>query len=256
MIANYHTHSYHCHHAGGKPEEYVQQALQNGLQVLGFSDHVPYPFSDGHKSGFRMDVEETETYVNEILELREKYKGQIRIYIGYEAEYYPREFEAMLKNICQYPVDYLICGQHFTRNETDGWYSGVKTDDPAKIREYNDQLIAAMQTGKYTYIAHPDLENFTGPDEIYREETLRLCAASKKYNVPLEYNVLGMATHRHYPNDRFWKAVAETDTDIIIGSDAHNPDKAGNQEEYAQARANLAAFGITPIDFVELKPVK
>ena len=30
----------------------------------------------------------------------------------------------------------------------------------------------------------------------------------------------------------------------------------GISEEYARARANLASFGIIPIDFTELKPVK
>ena len=59
MYANFHTHTYLCRHASGEPEEYVKTAIKNGLKVLGFSDHVPYPFTNGYHSGFRMEVSET-----------------------------------------------------------------------------------------------------------------------------------------------------------------------------------------------------
>ena len=48
MIANYHTHTYRCGHAVGEDRQYVETAIERGLKVLGFSDHVPMPFPDGH----------------------------------------------------------------------------------------------------------------------------------------------------------------------------------------------------------------
>ena len=39
MIANYHTHTFRCHHALGTDEDYVTSAIANGIQILGFSDH-------------------------------------------------------------------------------------------------------------------------------------------------------------------------------------------------------------------------
>ena len=253
MIANYHTHSYHCRHALGKPEDYVITAIENGLTELGFSDHVPCPFSNGHRSGFRMDVEETGTYVEEILELREKYADRIKIYIGYEAEYYPKEFQNMLNNIRRYPLDYLICGQHFMRNEYDGPYTGVPFNDVALLKEYVDQLTEAMSTGVFTYICHPDVINFTGDDGAYSDEVARLCEASVKYGVPLEYNCLGMEGHRHYPADKFWSAVSKSNAKTIIGSDAHMPDRAGNQVSAALAEKKLNSFGIVPIERIDFK---
>ena len=56
MIANYHTHTYRCGHAVGEDREYVEKAIERGLQVLGFSDHVPMPFPDGHESRFRVPL--------------------------------------------------------------------------------------------------------------------------------------------------------------------------------------------------------
>ena len=54
MIANYHTHTYRCGHAVGEDRQYVETAIRRGLQVLGFSEHVPMPFPDGHESRFRV----------------------------------------------------------------------------------------------------------------------------------------------------------------------------------------------------------
>ena len=40
---NYHTHTSYCRHAKGTVAEYAQEARKSGLEVLGFSDHIPYP---------------------------------------------------------------------------------------------------------------------------------------------------------------------------------------------------------------------
>lgn len=37
---NFHTHTSRCHHAFGNDEEFVRTAIQNGFEVLGFSDHA------------------------------------------------------------------------------------------------------------------------------------------------------------------------------------------------------------------------
>ena len=82
MKANYHTHTYRCHHAVGTEREYVEAAIRAGLQILGFSDHSPYVFKDGHYSSFRMRPEELPEYVLTLSGLREEYKEQIQIHIG------------------------------------------------------------------------------------------------------------------------------------------------------------------------------
>ena len=40
---NYHTHTYRCFHAYGTEEDYVQEAIRQNMQELGFSDHGPFP---------------------------------------------------------------------------------------------------------------------------------------------------------------------------------------------------------------------
>ena len=43
LKANYHTHTKRCGHAFGEDEEYVLEALGQGMVELGFSDHIMLP---------------------------------------------------------------------------------------------------------------------------------------------------------------------------------------------------------------------
>ena len=223
MRANYHTHTPRCRHASGTPAEYVETALNNGLQILGFSDHVPYPFSNGYRSGFRMDVSETEAYTTEIMSLQDAFKERLQILIGYEAEYYPAEFAAMLENILQYPCDYLILGQHCLGNEYDGPPSGGPMRRERELQTYVDQCIAGLQTGLFSCLAHPDLPRFTGLRKSYRWQMERLCKTAKELEIPLELNLLGLHGGRNYPDPAFWSIAAEVGNQVIVGCDAHQP---------------------------------
>ena len=69
MRANYHTHTWRCNHAVGSEEDYVIHAIEQGFDILGFSDHTPQFFRDGYRSGIRMDPEELPNYCRVIREL-------------------------------------------------------------------------------------------------------------------------------------------------------------------------------------------
>ena len=169
MLHNYHTHTFRNHHTVGTEREYIESAIKNGFQTLGFSEHAPYRFPDGHVSYFHMFPEDLNDYIQTLLTLKAEYAGRIEILIGYEAEYYPRFFDDLLARITQYPVDYLLLGQHYIHNEIDGVYVYEPTDDPEILKVYVNQCIAGLDTGLYTYLAHPDLIQFTGSESIYRQ---------------------------------------------------------------------------------------
>lgn len=255
MKANYHTHTYHCHHATGTPREYVETAIRNGLEILGFSDHNPCPFSNGFTSDYRVDLDDTGTYINELLSLRGEFWHKIEILIGYEAEYYPKEHENILSFIRHYECDYMILGQHFTNNGYDGAYSGRYTEDENVLKDYVNQVIDGINTGLFSYIAHPDLINYRKDTEIYTLEITRLLEEAKRLSIPVEFNLLGFEENRAYPYDEFWKLVKKVGNDVVIGCDAHRPGAVANPEIYLSARKKLETFGITPIDYITLKKV-
>ncbi len=256
MYANYHTHTYLCHHAQGTPREYIENAIAGGIKLLGFADHVPYPLAEGYQSRIRMSVSETEKYITMLCELRDEFKDEITIYIGYEAEYYPKHFTRMLENIRRFPCDYLILGQHSLGNEYDlGIACLCPTEDKALLTAYVDQTIEGMNTGVFTYLAHPDVIGYCGDDEFYVSEMTRLCEAAKSINLPLELNLLGIMQKRLYPRDIFWQIVALIGNRVILGCDAHFPEVLSNAELVEKGLKYAESFGITLMTTVELKPL-
>lgn len=183
MTENYHTHTFRCHHATENERDYIERAIERGLKVLGFSDHVPMPFPDGHESRFRVWKRDLEDYIRSLEALRREYRDRIEILIGFEAEYYPALFDDMMSLIGQYDYDYLIMGQHYIGNE-DGSYNPTPTEDAEKLGQYVDQVLEGLSTGRFTYLAHPDLLNYTPDDDIYRMHMTRLARGCLELDIP------------------------------------------------------------------------
>ena len=239
---NYHTHTKRCGHALGEDEEYVLMAIKNGIKELGFSDHIPFPHQS--QPGVRMEYNQLEDYISSINNLKEKYKDQIKIYLGFEAEYY-YEIEEYYHDILK-RVDYLICGQHFAYNEKEDVYVGFKHDNKTVAKDYTDRVVKAIESGMFKYIAHPDiiLRSYTIRDEFIEKQMRRICEAAEKYHVPLEVNLEGMRRkvmmgtpfgENFYPFPYFWNIVKDYDIDVIIGADVHNPEHFNETyDEYAR----------------------
>lgn len=252
MYANYHTHTFRCGHAHGTEREYIERAIAGGIKILGFSDHVAFRFPDGHESGFRMKTDTVKDYFSTLSALREEYKDKIKIYIGFEMEYYPLYFEQMYKNVSDWGAEYLILGQHFTGSEfPGGHYSGSLTEDETILENYTNDVIAGMKTGVYKYLAHPDVVNFRGDRALRENAFRRICAASAETGIPLEINFLGIRDDRHYPAADFWKIAGEEKAPVIFGMDAHESVDAWDPDSLAIAEKMIEEYGLTLVE--ELK---
>lgn len=253
LIANYHTHTYRCGHARGEDRAYVEEAIQAGIRTLGFSDHAPMPFISEHHSGHRIQLDKAEDYFTSISDLKKEYKGQIDILIGVEAEFYPETFDLFWDYIKQFPLEYMIVGQHFIGREEDGIYSGSPSTSEKKLIRYVDNVIGAIESSKFLYVAHPDLINFTGDDAIYRREMSRLCEAAKRAGMPLEINRLGFFEHRIYPCDRFFAIAAEVGNEVVIGSDAHSPEVFRDHQSIEGCAMLAEKHGLKLLPSLELR---
>lgn len=222
--ANYHTHTTRCKHASGTEREYIEKAIEAGYDVLGFSDHTPYLFKDKtYVSRVKMDMDQLEDYVSTIDKLKAEYKNDIIIYTGLEMEYYPEEFNDTLKAVKQYPLDYLILGQHCLTTENWDEASAKPWLDESYLELYLNRLESALNTGLFLYVAHPDMINFGGKPEIFDVYLWKLANLLKKYHKPIEVNVNGYRKNIHYPNRRFIEIGVQNGNNFIVGVDAHNP---------------------------------
>ncbi len=256
MIANYHTHTPRCGHAAGTEREYVEAALRAGVRTLGFSDHTPYDYGVPYRnSRVRMAVEELPAYADAVRGLAAEYRDRLEILLGVEAEYYPRHFARLLELLRRSGVRYMILGQHFLGNEIGEPYCGRPTDNPAVLERYVSQSIEALQTGLFSYFAHPDLLGFTGGDDEYRRQMRRLCRAAKDGGVPLEINLLGIREGRSYPEERFWRIAAEEGNAVVIGCDAHRPEHLLDRESEEKALALAERLGLRLTERVRLREI-
>lgn len=255
MIANYHTHTWRCNHASGSEEAYVECALQRGLKILGFSDHTPYTFPNGYDSWFRMHPDQLGDYCNTVRKLRDQYCGRIEIPLGLELEFYPALLPQQLPVILDQGIEYLLLGQHFIGNEAGEPYCGDPTSDLSILKRYCAQTADAMQTGLFTYFAHPDLLCYTGSDRDYREQMRLICREAKSCGIPLEINLLGYFKKRNYPDQRFWELAAEEGCSVILGCDTHDPKHLLETDTERRALEMVEALGLTLLETVELKSI-
>ena len=259
MNYNFHTHTYHCSHATGTPEEYVLRAIEGGITEMGFSDHFPLRFEDGTENIARVPVRDVPTHLAEIAELKEKYKKKIKIYLGFEMEYYADYFEAMKAKAKEYGAEYLLLGEHYfiPENTPEGrMHTSKPTEDEQRLVRYTDAVIEGMRTGAFTYVAHPDVLNFTKDNnELYKAQARRIAEASLSLGIPLEINFLGIRDHRHYPRELFWQVVAEIGSPVAFGFDAHSADVAYDPQSIKVAKKMVSDLGLNYIGRPVLRPI-
>ncbi len=260
MKANYHAHTYRCHHAYGCEWQYVEEAIRCGLKTLGFADHAPHCYPEWYESN-RMLTHQLAEYVETITKLKKIYADRIEILCGLEMEYYPALFEQDLELYRSVPgLDYMILGQHYCHNEYDTPYHVTRltdVDQEAQLTQYVNQVIEAMQTGRYLYVAHPDNVVYRGGEAHFDTEMRRLCKAARERNVPLEINLSGYRYKKNfpndYPNDRFWEIAGEEGCLAVLGSDSHRPNKILVPEEVKMAEELAQSNGITLLETLSLK---
>ena len=254
MLHNYHTHTARCNHASGTDREYVEQAIENGLKTLGFSDHAPYIFPNGqYPSDHRMRVDELFEYAKSIRSLAKEYEKDIRILCGFELEYYPDYHTDEMTFLRQIKPDYLILGQHFLGNE----YSLLSSSrslagNDLGLVAYVSQVIAGLSTGDFTYLAHPDVAGRSFSPEVIEREYRRLCRAAKRFGVPLEINLLGLRSKRHYPSETFFRIAAEEGNQVVFGTDAHEPRDVCDKESEALALKIVKSLGLNLLEKLDV----
>lgn len=242
-MKNYHTHTRRCYHAIDSEEDYIKAAIQAGYKELGFSDHTPWHYASSFHSSMRMEEDKLAGYVKTLEALKEKYKDQISIKIGLECEYFPKYMDWLKETIDKYQLDYIILGNHYDETDETGIYFG-RPLHREQLTKYVDSCIAGLKTGLYSYLAHPDLAYYDNDDPFYTKEMTRLCQAAKDLDIPLEFNLLGYATYRQYPNETFFKIAKKTGNKVIIGTDAHESSALLDQKTYQLAYQYLKRLDI------------
>lgn len=202
---NYHSHT-HFSDGKGKPEEFIEAAIEQGLRAYGISDHGPHPFS----GDANLKTEAVQAYVHSILKLKEQYEGKIELYCGLEVDYIPDYIDVNSNVIKQAGLDYTICSVHHA-----GFF---EADENGSIKVFSiDNSAKGLQKGI---------------DQIYDGDTRamveRYYELTRKMLTTTQPDVLGhldriKKNNMHQPffdeKEQWYKAAIEETVDVIAQSD-------------------------------------
>ncbi len=232
-VTNYHTHTTYC---DGKntPEEMIQSAIKNGMAEIGFSVHSPMDF----ECSWAIKKEKLDDYKAELLSLREKYKDQIKVYIGIEQDYF--------STIPTNDFDYVIGSVHYIYKNgeylaldlsADEMKDNIKKhyggDALAYCEDYYDLVSDVYNKTHCHIIGHFDLiTKFNERLPLIDTNAPRYKKAVKKaldslFKSPAIFEINTGAISRGYrtcpyPQEEIMDIIAESGKPFVINSDSHN----------------------------------
>ena len=226
-----HSHTFRCAHAIGDIEDYVLLAIKNNFKIYGVSDHVFLPGIT--QKWTRGNYECLDDYIEKFNISKAKHHNEIEMHLGFECEYSDVFVDCYKYILKEKGIEYLICGQHCGFNLDKSAYGYFGTLE--EFFRYKDDIVKAMQSGLFLYIAHPDLYFITATEvtDLYKKLTKEIIDAAIKYDAVLEVNRHGLLRDHHrnnnvyidYPCEYFWKEVAKTNIKVVVGGDYHDPNE-------------------------------
>ncbi|OJF77159.1 MAG: hypothetical protein BKP49_03220 [Treponema sp. CETP13] len=261
MLTNFHTHTWMCHHATGRPIDYIRAAMEAGennpnkdtFSALGISDHCPFP-GDTEYNWIRvkMSCDQLPEYVADIKAAAEY--APFPVYMGFECEWDP-QFLSWYKDElkAKWGAQYLILGAHWFIDKYGDHAYIPNCDNRTDLHTYFDETIEAIGSGCFDILAHPDLP-MAGIDEW--DDDLKACFsdlidAAIDANVPLEVNGEGMnrpqkmtknGLRYQYPFLEFWELAKSKGATFMANADAHAPERLLSNTK--QARGFATELGI------------
>ena len=248
---NYHTHTTFCD--GSAPAEaLVQEALEKGFSVLGFSGHSPL---DAGEDWYMTETGAGE-YRREIAALKEKYRGRIEILCGVEQDFFsepPAEdydfvigsVHAVCKNGRRYSVDESPQATERALREAYGGSFDALAED------YFALVAQVCQKTRCDIIGHIDLvSKFCELGPYGESERYLRCAeaavqALLPYDRPFEINTGAMARGYRtapYPSPAIMEMIRRGGGSLIYSSDCHSLGYLDFGFEQALSYARAAGF--------------
>ena len=222
MRIDLHNHTTRCNHAKGSMESYIIRAIELGIDTYGFSEHAPMNFD----TYYRLKFNEMKAYESDVLSLKEKYKNDIKILLGYEVDYLNGYMD---KRVLEAKVDYLIGSVHFLKEwgfDNPEFIDEYKNRDIDTIwKEYFNAIEVMAKSNNFDIVGHIDLIKIFKymPKQDIRKIALPALKAIKASNMVLELNTAGLRKpiKEIYPSPILLEVAYEMDIPITFSSDAH-----------------------------------
>ncbi|KIW66619.1 hypothetical protein PV04_05936 [Phialophora macrospora] len=272
-------HSHHSHsgqfcpgHARDQLESIIQHAIAQQMTVFALTEHMPRHDLDRYPEEVDTSLEEQlaneEAYVKEALRLREAYKAQIQIPIGFEGEWIRPESQELIEaSIKKHPYDFFIGSVHHVHTVPIDYdhdmYREARSKsggtDETLFEAYFDAQYEMLKAVKPPVVGHFDLIRLKSDDPNGRFESmkgvwsriLRNLDLIAGYGGILEINSAAVrkGMHEPYPNGEICQAALAKKIRFCLSDDSHGIDQVAHS--YGQVLQFLDKMGIRSVTFLK-----
>src|SRR5690625_4908111 len=239
MLTDYHV---HMAETGGFSidylHEYIEKAQEKGIKELGISEHA-YFFSET-KNILSNDWVDNRRHLR--FKEYEQFFTQVReeglpVKMGIEMDFTPGKEEEMESFIEDHSFDYVIGSVHWI----DDWGIDLNIHkseyDQRNIKDvykkYFDQVVTLAQTELFDFVGHIDLIKIFGhepkDEQFIDHEYDRVVDALVESETCIEISTAGLRKPigEIYPDPDFLQKCYDAGVEIVLSSDAHEPQTVG-----------------------------
>ncbi len=147
--ADYHVHTSFSGDSNAPMEEVIRRAVSLGLTHICITEHFDpdYVYASGETGLYDLN---TDSYLYELLKLREKYKDQIRVGFGVELGLQPHLKRQLAVYSKSYDFDFIIGSSHLC-NRKDPYYPDFyeERSEEEAHREYFESVLECIRSLPY-----------------------------------------------------------------------------------------------------------
>jgi histidinol-phosphatase (PHP family) len=235
ITADYHLHSSHSGDSKTGMEEMILKGIELGLNKICFTEHmdIDYPVSANIPEGYF--TVNTDSYLYDLIGLREKYADKITVSFGIELGLQPHLAKEHAKYVKTYDFDFVIAASHVCNGRDPylpNFYEG--RSDKEAYREYFEATLENMRKfTNFDVYAHLDYvvrygqkkdQDYLVTDyqDIFDEILTDLVNNGK--GLEINTSSIKYELKELHPCNAILKRYRELGGEIVtIGSDAHAP---------------------------------
>ncbi|MBC8438966.1 MAG: histidinol-phosphatase [Deltaproteobacteria bacterium] len=255
----------YCNHARDLLEDIILRYIDLGFKRVGITEHIP-PINDAflypEEKALHLTTDDLhkrfKDYFKNLNNLKEKYRAEIKIFVGMETEAYTG-YELHVKQlIARFQPDYIVGSVHHI-NDIYFDYSREDYDKAAAIcgshdalyEKYFDLQYEMIKTLTPFVVGHFDLIRIYDPAYAKRllnpdiqQKILRNLRLIKSLNLVMDFNLrpLARGEKEPYPTDSILKRAKEMDIPVVPGDDSHGVNQAGGHVDRAIKILNTMGF--------------
>lgn len=238
ILSDCHLHSHNSGDSHTPMEEMILQGIRQGLKTMCFTEHNDFQYPDAPGEPGSIFLLNTDSYLYELIQLKEKYKDQIQILFGVELGLQPEQ-EVFRQNAVyarSYDFDFIIGSSHICHG-MDPYFPAFfegRSEEEA-YREYFTSILENIKKFQnFDVYGHLDYVVRYGPGKDadysyakYRDilDKILTTLIDKEKGIEINTGGLNRGMKDLHPCVDIIKRYRELGGEIItVGSDAHKPE--------------------------------